>query len=66
MTINYSSGEKEKIELERVKSSGEGALSNGVVISKKIKFFLDSGFTLKSQSSGGTEIVHTMMVFTKE
>lgn len=66
MQVTYSSGKNERIELEKLKSNGEGAVTNGVIITKQIKELLDLGYSLESQSTGGMQIVHTMMVFTKE
>jgi hypothetical protein len=66
MQINYSDGRSSRIELERLGKKGEGSAINGEIIAKQIKTLIEFGYTLESQSAGGTEVLCTTMVFIKK
>lgn len=66
MQINFSDGNNERLELEKLGTKGDGAIKNGDTIAKEIKKLLELGYSLKSHTTGGTEIICTTMVFIKE
>lgn len=66
LQLTYSDGRKERIELEKLGSNGKASANNGAIISNKIKELLELGYSLESQSIGGTEITHSTMIFIKK